>query len=73
MQGKPWATCGAEGQKKDANHKDPLVVQHYRDGKVNTSTMRSTNAVEPQCPTCSNQQGGTLSNFSKKMKKLFGF
>jgi RHS repeat-associated protein len=73
VQGKPCATCGATGQKNNADHKDPLVVQHYRDGKVDKGAMRDPNAVQPQCQNCSNQQGGFLSNFSKQMKKLFGF
>jgi RHS repeat-associated protein len=73
VQGKPCATCGATGQKNNADHKDPLVVQHYRDGQVDKGTMRAPSAVQPQCQNCSNQQGGFLSNFSKEMKKLFGF
>jgi RHS repeat-associated protein len=72
VQGKPCATCGATGQKNNADHKDPLVEQHYRGG-VDKDKMRSPDAVRPQCQNCSNQQGGYLSGFSKALKKLFGF
>jgi hypothetical protein len=73
VQGKPCATCGATGQKNVADHKVPLVVEHYTTGKINSQNMRSVEAVQPQCKSCSNQQGGYLSNFSKQMKQLFGF
>jgi RHS repeat-associated protein len=72
VQNKPCATCGATGQKNNADHIDPLVEQHYRGG-IDTNQMRSPGAVQPQCANCSNQQGGYLSGFSKAMKKLFGF
>lgn len=70
VQGKPCATCGATGQKNNADHKDPLVEQHYRGG---IKPDKSPNAVRPQCPTCSAQQGAYLRQFSSAMKKLFGF
>jgi RHS repeat-associated protein len=70
VQGKPCATCGASGQKNNADHKDPLVEQHYRGG---VQPNKSPDAVRPQCPTCSAQQGGYLKQFSTAMKKLFGF
>ena len=73
VQGQPCATCGATGQKNNADHKDPLVIQHYRDGKVDTDKMRSLDAVQPQCQNCSNQQGGFLSNLSKSLRRIFGF
>jgi RHS repeat-associated protein len=73
VQNKPCATCGATGQKNNADHKDPLVKEYYRNGTIDEDKMRSPGAVQPQCQNCSNQQGGWLSNFSKKMKKaLFG-
>lgn len=72
VQGKPCATCGATGQKNNADHKEPLVEQHYRGG-INKNKMRSPDAVRPQCQSCSNQQGGYLSGFANAMKILFGF
>jgi len=54
VQGKPCATCGATGQKNNADHKEPLVEEHYRTGKVDKDKMRSPDAVQPQCQSCSN-------------------
>jgi RHS repeat-associated protein len=71
VQDQPCATCGATGQKNNADHIDPLVEQHYRNGSVDQQQMRSPEAVRPQCQSCSNKQGGYLSGFSKAMKKLF--
>jgi RHS repeat-associated protein len=71
VQGKPCATCGVSGQRNNADHIDPLVEQHYRGG-VDLQKMRSPNAVRPQCPSCSGQQGGYLKTFSNAMKHLFG-
>lgn len=72
VQGKPCATCGATGQKNNADHKEPLVEQHYRGG-IDKNKMRSPDAVRPQCTSCSAQQGGYLKQFSMAMKALFGF
>ncbi len=73
VQNKPCSTCGATGQKNNADHKDPLVKEYYRNGTIDKDKMRSPNAVQPQCQNCSNKQGGWLSNFSKQIKKaLFG-
>jgi hypothetical protein len=69
----PGHPSGATGQKNNADHKEPLVKEHYRTGAIDKDKMRSPSAVQPQCPTCSNKQGGWLSNFSKQMKKVFGF
>ena len=72
VQGKPCATCGASGQKNNADHIDPLVEQHYRGG-IDKDAMRKPESVRPQCTTCSAQQGGYLRQFSQAMKRLFGF
>lgn len=69
VQGQPCATCGATGQKNVADHIKPLVKEHYESGTIDKVKMKSTEAVQPQCPTCSSSQGGTLSNYSKKMKQ----
>lgn len=73
VQGKPCAACGALSSKQVADHIDPLVVQHYRDGRVNVQQQSTLNAVQPHCPACSASQGGYLSAFSRAMKSLFGF
>jgi hypothetical protein len=53
-----------------ADHIEPMVVEHYRTGSINLQRMRTKVAVEPQCPTCSRSQGGRLSAWSRKMKKI---
>ncbi len=71
VQGKPCVDCGAITPKQVADHKDPLVVQHYREGSVNVQ-QRQIGAVQPHCPACSSSQGGQLGAFGKKMKKDLG-
>lgn len=73
VQGKPCVDCGAQTNNQVADHKDPLVVQHYRTGSVDVQKQRSVDAVQPHCPACSNTQGGQLSVFSRLMKNYFGF
>ena len=74
VQGKPCATCGInDGGKRYADHMDPLVNQYYRTGTINKTRMKDPRSVQPQCPTCSNRQGGKKSSYSKKQKKKFGF
>ena len=53
-----------------ADHKIPLVQEHYQTGTIDLNRMRSTNAVQPQCPTCSAQQEAAMSKYSKEMKKI---
>ena len=72
-QGKPCVDCGQTAPRMNANHVDPLVEEYYRQGAIDTGKMRSLEAVNPQCPACSARQGGLLSNFSKGMKRLYGF
>ncbi len=71
VQGKACVTCGVKADKMVADHKVPLVVEYYQTGKINTQNMTSVKAVQPQCPTCSAKQGGTLSNISKQIKSFF--
>lgn len=73
VQGKPCVDCGAQGTKMVADHKIPLVQEYYQTGKVDKIKMRGLDSVQPQCTTCSNKQGGRLSNFSKQQKKKHGF
>jgi hypothetical protein len=69
VQAHPCAGCGAIAPKMVADHIDPLVVEHYRTGTIDTAAQSSLAAVQPHCPTCSSKQGGALSGFSKAMKK----
>ena len=72
VQGLPCATCGRITSRQYADHIDPLVIEYYSTGTINTTRMRSVAAVQPQCPTCSNRQGATLSRFSVQVKNLLG-
>jgi RHS repeat-associated protein len=69
VQGKPCVDCGLIAAKQVADHKDPLVVQYYREGSVNVTQQTQISAVQPHCPTCSSRQGGQLGQFGRKMKK----
>lgn len=72
VQGKPCVVCGNVTPKQVADHIDPLVVQHYRDGAVDVASQSAVSAVQPHCPSCSRIQGGYLSNFSRWCKGLLG-
>jgi hypothetical protein len=65
VQGKPCVDCDATAPKMHADHKTPLVKQHYEGGGIDKTQMRSPDAVQPQCPTCSNRQGADLSRYSR--------
>ncbi len=72
VQGQPCVDCGAITPNQVADHKTPLVQEYYETGTIDTEYMRSLDAVQSQCPTCSARQGSILSRFSREMKKLFG-
>ncbi len=69
VQGKPCVDCGNVSPTQIADHIDPLVVQYYREGRVNIQQQRQLNAVQPHCTVCSPIQGGQLGAFGKKMIK----
>ncbi|WP_369683649.1 DUF637 domain-containing protein [Pseudomonas gingeri] len=73
VQGEPCVDCGAVTRNQVADHIDPLVVQYYRDGAVDSQAQRSLEAVQAHCPSCSSSQGGQLGAFGKAMRKYFGF
>lgn len=73
VQGKPCVDCDATTPRQHADHKKPLVEEHYETGGIDKQRMRSNDAVQPQCPTCSNRQGARLSQYSRQMKRLLGF
>jgi RHS repeat-associated protein len=68
VQGQPCVTCGATAPKMYADHKTPLVKEHYETGSIDRVRMRSVTAVQPQCPRCSNGQGGDLQKYGREMK-----
>ncbi|WP_238395710.1 RHS repeat domain-containing protein [Pontibacter pudoricolor] len=70
--GKPCVDCGSTTGKRVADHKEPLVKEHYRTGKVDKEKMRKVDSVQPQCTTCSAKQGAEMSQYSNEMKKKHG-
>ncbi|MBX8539309.1 RHS domain-containing protein [Pseudomonas cichorii] len=72
VQGLACARCGTKAPKMVADHKDALVVEYYRTGSNDVANQTSLSAIQPHCPTCSRQQGGHASAFSKCMKGKLG-
>jgi len=70
VQGKPCVDCGAVTPKQVADHKTPLVKEHYETGTIDKTRMRSVDTVQPQCPTCSNRQGAEMSRYSRDQRRL---
>jgi uncharacterized protein RhaS with RHS repeats len=73
VQGNPCVKCGAVGAKMIAGHKKALVEEYYETGTIDKARMRSVEAVQSECTSCSAQEGGMMSQFSKRMKQFFGF
>jgi hypothetical protein len=57
----------------NADHINPLVKEWYTTGSIDLVRMRTLEAVQPQCPVCSNRQGAEMSRYSRIMKKVWGF
>lgn len=72
VQGKPCVDCQKTTAKQFADHKEPLIKEYYRTGTIDKEKMRSLEAVQPQCPSCSGKQGASLSRFSKEQKDKLG-
>jgi hypothetical protein len=72
VQGLPCVECGLIAPTQVADHITPLVKEYYQKGSIDLDRMRSVDAVQPQCPTCSAQQGADLSRYSRSMRTLFG-
>ena len=70
VQGETCVNCGGTSEPMVADHKTPLVQEHYQTGTINTENMRSVDAVQPQCTTCSAKQGAEMSKYSKEMKAI---
>lgn len=76
QQGKPCAKCGAnDGGKRNAGHKKDLYQEYYENnGKIDMKKARSKDAVQPECPTCSNKGGAEARKKSMEIRKrLFGY
>ena len=72
VQGKPCVDCGAVTGKQFADHKTPLVQEHYETGGIDKGRMRSVGAVQPHCPTCSAKQGAEMSRYSRRQRRSLG-
>ena len=71
VQGKPCVKCGAEGGKRVAGHKEPLVKEYHETGTIDKTRMRDVDSVQPECPTCSAREGAEMSRYSKGMNRQF--
>jgi hypothetical protein len=69
VQGQPCVDCGVVTPKQYADHKTPLVKEYYETGKIDVDKMRSVDAVQPQCPGCSNRQGAEMRKYSVEKKE----
>jgi RHS repeat-associated protein len=69
VQGKPCVKCGAETPKQVAGHKEALVKEHYETGTIDKQKMRSKDAVQAECPSCSAREGAEMSRYSRQKKK----
>jgi hypothetical protein len=72
VQGKACVTCGKNAVRMNADHRIPLVKEHYSTGSINLQRMRSIEAIQPQCPACSNIQGGQLRSYGQRMRGING-
>lgn len=68
VQGKPCVRCGTTTPTQRAGHKEALVKEHYETGSIDKSRMRSKDAIQPECPRCSNQEGAAMSRYSREMR-----
>jgi hypothetical protein len=69
VQGKPCVKCGDTTPTQRAGHKEALVKEHYEKGSIDRERMRSTDAVQPERPTCSNREGADMSRYSREMRR----
>ncbi len=69
VKGKECVTCGKKSSKMVADHKTPLVQEYYRTGTIDKTKMKSLEAVQPQCSTCSSKQGAEMRKYSQEMKR----
>jgi hypothetical protein len=72
VQGGACVKCGAAAERMVAGHRKALVEEYYETGTINKARMRSLEAVQSECPTCSAREGGLMSQFSRQMKRLLG-
>lgn len=69
VQGKPCVKCGNLTDQQVAGHKKALVQEYYETGGINKQRMRSLEAIQSECPTCSAREGAEMSRYSRQMKE----
>lgn len=69
-EGQTCVDCGGRTKTMVADHKKMLVEEFYETCKIDKVRMRSTDATQSQCSTCSAKQGAKASQYSKKMKAI---
>jgi hypothetical protein len=70
VQGQPCVDCGATPPKMIADHKYILVKEWYETGKIDVKRMRSLEAVQPQCSSCSAVQAAYARAYSMRMRQI---
>jgi len=68
VQGKPCVDCGITTKPMVADLIYPLVKEYYETGGIDLERMRSFEAVQLQCPTCSSKQGAELRKYGQEQK-----
>jgi hypothetical protein len=72
VQGKPCVKCGGLADRQVAGHKRALVKEYYETGAIDKSHMRSPDAVQSECPTCSAREGADMVRYSRQKKEELG-
>jgi RHS repeat-associated protein len=72
VQGQPCVKCGANTPNQVAGHKKALVEEYYETGKIDIERMRSLDAVQPECPTCSAREGADMRRYSLQKRDELG-
>jgi hypothetical protein len=52
-----------------AGHKKALVEEYHETGTIDRRRMRSLGAVQSECGSCSNKEGGMMSRYSRIMNR----
>lgn len=67
--GSTCVTCGTSQGPFVADHIQPISIEYLTTGGIDRQHMLSLQAVQPQCRTCSNAQGGTLRTITRDVNR----